>query len=346
MQLGDSRQELRKLSADSFHACVTDPPYNLGTLNDAGWDSQVAFDSKMWREVLRVLKPGGWILSFGGPRTYHRMVTAIEDAGGEVHDQIAWVYSSGFPRGKDPLPAIAAAGGDPKSWEGYGTTLKPSMEPIVLARKPRDGTVAYNAIQHGTGLLNIGASRVGNEERFNPAARNKAGSAGPYMAGKYGMPEAEGHTVIGRHPANLIIDDVVAEMDPELARYFYVAKATRQERLDADGHPTLKPLALMEYLVQMVAPPNARILDPFVGSGTTGVACMQQGHTFHGIEEDPDFATTALARMQGTCWDCSGTGDWLVDPGNGFDTPPHVEPCWCPAGVAAYEKWQASRGAP
>lgn len=337
----------------SMDAVVTDPPYALGTLHDAGWDTQVAFDERTWREVLRVLKPGGWVLSFGGPRTYHRMVTALENAGAEVHDALIWVYSSGFPRGKSPAAAIAAAGGDPEDWRGYGTTLKPAAETIVLARKPREGTVAANVVKHGTGLLDIDGNRIGDEVRYNPPARNKAGSGGPFMAGKYGMPEGvEGTTVAGRHPANFILDAETAEELPELARYFYVAKPTREERAQAGGHPTVKPLALMRHLVRIVTPPGGRVLDPFTGSGTTGVACMEEGFSFRGIELDFEYAVAALARLKTAgavpcwdvqCWDCNDTGEWCVDPGNSFDTPPHVEPCWCPVGEKLIQAYEASR---
>lgn len=140
------------------------------------WDATgVAFDPGTWAAVLRVLKPGGHLLAFGGSRTYHRMACAVEDAGFEVRDQIMWVYASGFPKSLDVGKAIdragvAAAGGctgsgvrdreGGRAWRGWGTALKPAHEPIVVARKPLDGTVAGNVLRHGTGALNVGGCRV------------------------------------------------------------------------------------------------------------------------------------------------------------------------------------------
>ena len=153
---GDNREVLKTLPDNSVDAIVTDPPYELGFMGK-GWDkSGIANDVTLWRECLRVLKPGGHLLAFSGSRTYHRMTCAIEDAGFEVRDQMMWVYGSGFPKSLNVGKKI-------EGWDGWGTALKPAHEPICLAKKPLDGTVADNVLKWGVGALNIDASRVGTE---------------------------------------------------------------------------------------------------------------------------------------------------------------------------------------
>ncbi len=160
---GDCREVLATMEDASVDAVVTDPPYELGFMGKA-WDAGgVAYSGDLWAEVLRVLKPGGHLLAFGGTRTYHRMACAIEDAGFEVRDSIHWVYGSGFPKSLDVSKAIDKADtGTPAAaeWEGWGTALKPAHEPIVVARKPLAGTVAANVLEYGTGALNIDGCRV------------------------------------------------------------------------------------------------------------------------------------------------------------------------------------------
>ena len=196
---GDCREVLAALPDASVDAVVTDPPYELGFMGKA-WDgSGVAYDTALWREVLRVLKPGGHLLAFGGTRTYHRMAVAIEDAGFEIRDSIHWLYGSGFPKSLNVSKAIDKAAGaerevvghhhapastlgnghtmeggkaakvvdltapatpEAEQWQGWGTALKPAHEPVVVARKPLSGTVAANVLAHGTGALNIDGCRV------------------------------------------------------------------------------------------------------------------------------------------------------------------------------------------
>lgn len=224
---GDCRDVLRTLADASVDSVVTDPPYHLTQASRGGhartnnpemphgrhrigdkgfmgkvWDGgDVAFRAETWAEVLRVLKPGGHLVAFGGTRTYHRMVCAIEDAGFEVRDQLGWMYGSGFPKSRN-------LDGD---WQGWGTALKPAWEPIALARKPLVGTVAETVLQHGTGALNIDGCRVGVEDEAY--ARNHSGDRG--HAGTR-TAEAEGATnlhagggsasTIGRWPANIVHD--------------------------------------------------------------------------------------------------------------------------------------------
>jgi len=279
----------------SVDAIVTDPPYELGFMGK-GWDkSGIANNVEMWREALRVLKPGGHLLAFSGTRTYHRMVCAIEDAGFEVRDQIGWVYSQGFPKSKN-LDG---------QWQGWGTALKPAWEPICVARKPLIGTVAENVLAHGTGAMNIDGCRVGTDENLNGGAYS-GGNKDLSKATSYATGVNAGEFVqpSGRWPANIIhdgSDEVVGafpgEGDGSAARFFYCAKASRADRGDANIHPTVKPTDLMRYLCRLVTPPGGVVLDPFMGSGSTGKAAMLEGFQFIGIDMTPEYVEIARARI-------------------------------------------------
>jgi hypothetical protein len=191
---GDCRALLAALAADSVDSCVTDPPYELGFMGKA-WDaSGVAFDPETWRAVLRVLKPGAHLLAFGGTRTYHRMACAIEDVGFEVRDSIHWMYGSGFPKSHNLDGAH----------DGWGTALKPSHEPIVVARKPFKATVAANVAKHGTGAINIGGCRVEGAPRpLIDATANVIEGDGRF--GSMGGSRAAGETTEGRWPPNVLL---------------------------------------------------------------------------------------------------------------------------------------------
>jgi site-specific DNA-methyltransferase (adenine-specific) len=516
--LGDCAEKMRTLADNSIDAIVTDPPYGLAFMG-ANWDYGVPGEM-FWREALRVAKPGAHLLAFGGTRTYHRLACAIEDAGWEIRDCIMWVYGSGFPKSMDVSKAIdkmlgaertevigsrhrnvkpyddgngwnannttgdyqymAPATPEAAAWQGWGTCLKPAVEPIVVARKPLEGTVAANVLKYGTGAINIDACRVPTEEVIE--TNGNRGSAKIY--GKYnGMAsrQSEGQK-LGRFPANLIHDgsDEVLALFPDTgkstggrtikrsgggnvgsgkaseaswtnddpgfgdsgsaARFFYCAKASRSERnkncerllqweqdqeltqliekssqllmaisesmmqtldalvcnmtsfgndttvqsqsecksiistalklitelktslssqpsntsdaiLDAiktseesginvaqlaeklnllkldstngqtdiainavnalfdvlseirgrakqgNHHVTIKPIALMRYLVRLVTRKGGIVLDPFMGSGTTGVAAIQEGMNFVGIERDPHYYEIASRRI-------------------------------------------------
>lgn len=342
---GDCRTIVGELPAASVDAVVTDPPYELGFMGK-GWDgSGVAYDTDLWREALRVLKPGGHLLAFGGTRTWHRLAVAIEDAGFEVRDSIAWMYGSGFPKSLDVSKAIDKAAGAERvlsgdrgaaacqyldkgedcnghfdngtltvkhqlptapatpaaqQWQGWGTALKPAFEPIVVARKPLIGTVAENVLTHGTGALNIDGARIGIEERINPSSKNKVTDTVPFAVGL----ETAGRLATGRWPANVILDESqAAELDiraDELpARFFYVPKANSSERPRHGevAHPTVKPLALMRYLVKLVTPPGGTVLEPFAGSGTTLEACLIEGFNVIGIELTEDYLPLIVQRL-------------------------------------------------
>ena len=206
---GDCVEVMKRLPDNSVDSVVTDPPYELGFMGKK-WDSTgIAYSVAMWREVLRVLKPGGHLLSFGGTRTYHRMACAIEDAGFEIRDQLQWLYGSGFPKSLDigkaidkaagkkrpSLGAAKGAGGNPKGyktgsggafkaeysitvpatpeavqWNGWGTALKPANEPVCLARKPlAETTIAANVLKWGTGGLNVDGCLIAPREEADKA---------------------------------------------------------------------------------------------------------------------------------------------------------------------------------
>ena len=311
---GDCRDELELLPDNSIDSIVTDPPYELGFMGKS-WDaSGIAYDQRVWVQCLRVLKPGGHMLAFSGSRTYHRMVCAIEDAGFQIRDQIMWVYGSGFPKSLNISKAIDKDAGaerevvstyethdirnaglmdrkgsmtvevttpataEAKEWDGWGTALKPAHEPIVLARKPLDGTVANNVLTHGVGGINIDGCRVGRVDGDDSSAGNRTATFGTQDTssggdGSGGWSQNEQ----GRFPANLIHDgsDEVLELFPDskagkprndrgtggiwsesmgvpcgpqygdigsAARFFYCAKANKKDRNEGlDGFAEKRP---------------------------------------------------------------------------------------------------------
>ncbi len=322
---GDCLEVLRSLPDCSIDSIVTDPPYGLSFMGKR-WDYDVP-SVEVWAECLRVLKPGGHLLAFAGTRTQHRMAVRIEDAGFEIRDMIAWVYGSGFPKSLDVSKAIdkragaerevvsnnptfrkmqenasnynlqrnefitAPATPEAKQWQGWGTALKPALEPITVARKPLIGTVAENVLQHGTGAINVDGGRVGTEERIT----NWSGTANY----KVSDPKTGTTTATGRWPANFIHDgsEEATDLLGASARFFYCAKASKADR-DENHHPTVKPTDLMRYLCRLVTPPSGTVLDPFMGSGSTGKAAMLEGFAFVGIEREAEYIDIAKARIQ------------------------------------------------
>ena len=237
---GDCRHVLKTLKTNSVDSIVTDPPYELGFMGKS-WDSTgVAYDVAVWQECLRVLKPGGHLLAFGGSRTYHRLACAIEDAGFQIRDQIMWVYGSGFPKSLNISKAIDKAAGadatpEAKQWAGWGTALKPAHEPIVLARKPLEGNVAQTVLEHGTGGINIDGCRVdfvSDEDRQESTAKNQHQDFGTEpmtnntVYGDYSMMKPTNYNPPGRFPANFIHDgsDEVLELFPDSKGGAYPAK--------------------------------------------------------------------------------------------------------------------------
>lgn len=252
-------------------------------------------------ECLRVLKPGGYLLAFGGTRTWHRLAVAVEDAGFEIRDNLAWLYGSGFPKSLN----LVDEGGERT---GQGTALKPAFEPIVMARKPLTGTVAANVLEHGTGALNIDACRLhtqGSEGRDYTVKRLKPGATLNREGGNWrpeNGAEYQGRTKDGRWPANVILDEsqsAVLDENGGASRFFYVAKAPKSERPVVDGvaHPTVKPISLMSWLVRLVTPPGGTVLEPFAGSGTTVEASMREGFHVVAVEREADYLPLILARI-------------------------------------------------
>lgn len=360
---GDCLEVMREFDNDTFDAIVTDPPYGLKFMGK-DWDNEVP-GIPYWVEALRVAKPGAHLLCFGGTRKFHRMACAIEDAGWEIRDCVMWTYGSGFPKSMDVAKAIDKASGyvgevigtrtvdvgmqggnmhagrqqqqqqqqvhalseQAEEWKGWGTSLKPAWEPIILARKPIDGTIANNVLEYGTGALNIDGCRVGVD-----VIKTNGGDKFPNVYGEYKTCVESEH--VGRFPANLIHDgsDEVLELFPETkparkgklrfgkggntfypngktvateyndnggsaARFFYCAKATKKDRGEFNDHPTVKPNDLMRWLVRLVCPEGGQLLDPFMGSGSTGIACADEGINFVGIEQDEHFAEIAERRF-------------------------------------------------
>ena len=318
LYLDDCLDTLRTLPDNSVDSIVTDPPYGLSFMGKR-WDYDVP-SVEIWAECLRVLKPGGHLLAFAGTRTQHRMAVRIEDAGFEIRDMIAWVYSQGFPKSRN-------LEGD---WQGWGTALKPALEPITVARKPLVGTVAQNVLQHGTGALNVDECRVGNTVETWPKSRSYA--PGQMQPGGSGETQSTGDAPAGRWPANLIHDgseEVLARFPQQTsgsraagvrkgmgfhgaegdggpaiegstgsaARFFYCAKASKKDRGEGNTHPTVKPTDLMRYLCRLVTPPGGVVLDPFMGSGSTGKAAVLEGFRFIGCELSPEYLNFAQARI-------------------------------------------------
>ena len=342
---GNCLEELDKLDENSVDAIVTDPPYELNFMGK-GWDNAgVSFNKETWAKCMRVLKPGGYLLAFGGSRTYHRIACAIEDGGFEIRDCIMWLYGSGFPKsmniglaidkkngveskvvGTQTVPDIRGdaygtmnekQGGSYKNitrdikqaqneWQGWGTCLKPSYEPIIVARKPFKGSLVDNVIEYGVGGINIDECRVGTEViKGGTMPKMGGGELGVCNYQTIGAERLERQDNIGRFPANTILDTQEGE---EWRRYFYCAKASKKDRDEGlDGrniHPTVKPTTLMQYLVKLVAPKGATILDPFMGSGSTGKAVMYEnkerdaGYKFIGIEIDKEYYEIAKKRIE------------------------------------------------
>ena len=383
LHLGDCRAVLATLDDASIDAIVCDPPYELGFMGKAWDNSGIAYDVTVWRQCLRVLKPGGHLVAFGGSRTYHRLAVAIEDAGFEIRDQIQWIYGSGFPKSLDVSKAMDKQAGAvrdvvgfkdganllksnafadkainghksdvpitapitapttdlAKQWQGWGTALKPAHEPAVLARKPLCGTVADNVTAWGVGALNIDGTRVDYEGKPPTGSGNGSKkSLFSQVQNSHGNGGNETPTA-GRWPANVIFDEEAALLLGEPSRFFYTAKASKAEReagLDgmenltasqrtgrvegsaglvmeggkanpyagntaqsprANHHPTVKPFSLMRYLVRLVTPKGGKVLDPFMGSGSTGCAAVLEGCDFVGIDITPEYVAIAQKRI-------------------------------------------------
>lgn len=449
---GNMLDELDKLKENSVGSIVTDPPYEINFMGN-DWDNRgIAFSVETWKKCLRVLKPGGYLLSFSASRTQHRIACAIEDAGFEIRDTVMWIFGSGFPKSMDISKKIDDRGAvdtsyicsiihnrrielgltlkdidnymntngmachwehgrcgitvdnfnklikllkldadtvfkaerdiigtrkklesfeyvgnntyvtngnkkevtlditEPstdlaKKYSGFGTSLKPAYEPIIVARKPICGTVADNVITYGVGGLNIDECRIPYEETANaatnPLYRKEHGykieHGSDTNPSSYVLKKDKGKmniNVKGRFPANVILtyddtdfDEVCGgfiyredkkkhqtanlEYNDEVspARYFYCAKASKRDRNDGiegilNNHPTVKPTSLMQYLVRLVTPKGETVLDPFMGSGSTGKAVAYENndrgsnYSFIGIEMNKEYCDIAERRIE------------------------------------------------
>lgn len=450
LHLGDNLATLKNYPDNHFDSIVTDPPYGIDFLGKA-WDANTG-SLELYKECLRVLKPGGYLLAFSAARTYHQLAYNVERAGFEIRDQLMWLYSSGFPKAQDIGKAIQKRLGveetvgredlmgtgvgldnwstnlttgvdrnyteipqqtvctspTAKEWEGYKTALKPAHEPIVMARKPFKGSTIDNVLKNGLGAMNIDATRVpwaddnsdaGVQKRMEddplwahgdkvsmanilaeatdtvrvkrkksdkPKPQKSAGNISKFCDHQGYVPADENTPVIEPHDAGRYPSNVIGEVADGYQKYFYCPKVSRKERhsgfaigestveaLESIGgkrltddtcfipglgdikihgakhevqkiraeqglppgnignnHPTVKPVALMEYLVKLVTPPSTptlqrKVLDPFMGSGSTGMAVTKLGHHFTGCELDPNYVKIAETRI--TAWNAPET---------------------------------------
>ena len=424
---GDNIDTLKQYPDNHFDSIVTDPPYGIAFLGK-DWDNNTGA-VETWEECLRVLKPGGYLLAFSAARTYHHLATNIEGVGFDIRDQLMWLYASGFPKAQDVGKAIQRRQGveetkeyehnvprnggagdtkhyenkgeiiptspEAKQWAGWKTALKPGHEPIVMARKPYKGSTIDNVLEHGTGALNIDATRIEYEDQRDMEGAGLNWNQTGYETGEprfigngkenkpMGKPEEKGKQFAGgtrintkgRYPSN-----VIGEVE-DYQKYFYCPKVSRAERHSGfeledipdplanysqgdvknhplwdpsigtnlqrlkhkilehnkdlkplahikkpyegdfedktrfskgmehyklnktvnvgNNHPTVKPVELMKYLIKLVTPPEGTVLDPFTGSGSTGMAATELGYNFIGCELDSKYIDIANKRIEG-----------------------------------------------
>ena len=298
---GDCLARLDELDENSIDAVLTDPPYHLASIVKRfatgvpvkgetmlsrayqrmskgfmghEWDGgQIAFEPATWAKVLRVLKPGGYMIAFAAAKNAHHMISAIEQGGFEIRDQLLWLYGNGFPKSK----SMDEAG---EEWQGWGSALKPAYEPMCLARKPlSESSLAKNLLRWGVGAINIDSCRI------------SAQAAG-----------------LGRWPANVLHDGsellescFIASAQRDLQesplRFFYSTKAKTQER-HGSQHPTVKPVALMRYGARMICPKGGVLLDPFAGTGTSGEAAVLEDMRAILIEREVQYRADIARRLE------------------------------------------------
>ncbi len=340
---------LRQMKDNAVDSIITDPPYGLRLLNKA-WDYQIP-TIEYWQEMLRVAKPGSYLLAFGGERTFHRMACYIEDTGWRLVTTLVWLYTSGMPKGinigksidrhlgherkiigtKLGNPGYSLAENKPgrtclsdftnaasecavtapacdqaAQFEGYNSALKPAFEPILLALKPLSGTFAQNALDWGLAGLNINACRI----PLDPAEREKyqrnwhriqsdKNKESPIFKTGYDPISLRQYIKEGRWPANVIFDTRAAKDFVHAPRYFFCSKASKKERGLHNHHLTVKPLSLMQWLCRLTKPPGTGyVLDPFMGSGTTALACLKENRKFIGVEKEDEYFEIAKRRIR------------------------------------------------
>ena len=355
---GDCISVMQKIPDNSIDCVVTDPPYNFNFMGHA-WDrfnspqEFMKFSRKWATEALRILKPGGHLISFCSTKMYHWMAVGIELAGFIVKDMISWLHSSGMPKSYDIAQAIEKTlttgvarrkdrnlgvgrrymfsqslsnevkdtGGKipltqpgSKQWEDYGTGLKPMQEPTILAQKPlSEKNYALNVLKHGVGGLNIGDTRVPllEKDKVNLRIVNRnSNDTNKLNNYKWGFSKNEKVSLLnpkGKFTGNVIHDGSALVLDHlnknvnDAASYFYCSKPRKKEKTVNSAiknfHDTVKPVTLMEYLITLICPPNGLVLDPFMGSGTTAIACINKKFRFIGIEKEKKYANLAQNRV-------------------------------------------------
>lgn len=332
---GDCLEVMKVFPENSIDFIVCDPPYGLHFMGKK-WDSAVP-NIEIWQEALRVCKPGSMLAAFGGSRTHHHLMIALEKAGWEVRDVIMFLYGQGFPKSHNFGRKLD------EKWHPYGTALKPAYEPIIICMKPLDGTFAQNAEKWGVAGINIDDSRVGTDDTRNFKSypmTSKGIKGGGFASNKmdYKTRNICAGSECGRWPANVILDEEAGAQLDEMtgvlksgkttnkqtqdsifgkrimkeqagsvgcaSRFFYCAKASNRERNEGcedkrNIHPTIKPQALMRYIIKLLAPPgNPVLLDPFMGSGSTLVAAAELGIQAIGIELSEEYCEIARCRLK------------------------------------------------
>ena len=424
---GNMLNMMEIIEPNSIDAIVTDPPYELNFMNKSWDNSGIAFQKETWRKCHDALKSGGYMLVFGGSRTFHRIACAIEDAGFEIRDTIMWLYGSGFPKSMDISKQIDKRGGKStswfgeylknvlkernmtqsdlskhflsknggitgcvhnwvegknmptvkqfnkiceildlpfekmkeakrevigkkeytdnknimsvsnyngerihlditipstdlaKQWDGWGTNLKPSFEPIIVARKPLKDSLVNNIIENGVGGINIDECRVElNGDKKTRGGCKTRGDNISHLKFRANQVNKEDNSK-GRFPSNTILtyddsdfDEVCGGLGDEgsASRYFYCAKTSKRDRNEGlssnnkNIHPTVKPTSLMQYLIRLVTPKGGTVLDPFNGSGSTGKACMYENadrnanYKYIGVELTEEYLPISKARIE------------------------------------------------
>jgi site-specific DNA-methyltransferase (adenine-specific) len=301
---------LTEISDNSIDALITDPPYGI-SFQSHYWDKDLP-DPRIWKDSLRVLKPGAFGLVFSSIRLLHRLMVDLEDQGFMIKDVLLWAYLNGMPKSRNVALGIdRELGVDSKivgeynyvqgykkggassytvneskyklepvsplalQYKGAGLALKPAYEPIVLIQKPIEQrfSVAQNIIRYGTGALNLEDSRI------------------PYESGETKV----GHNPHpkGRVPANILRTE---DFGDGYDKFFLVPKV-RQHKDDFNLHPTIKPVELMQHLVKLTSFEDQIVLDPFTGSGSTALACLQLRRDFTGYELDKHYVAIAQKRI-------------------------------------------------
>jgi len=344
--VGDSAEVLKQYPDNHFDSVVTDAPYGIEFLGK-DWDNNTGA-IEVWKECLRVLKPGGYLLSFGAPRTYHRLATNLEDIGFEIKDSLMWLFGSGFPKAQDVGKRLAKRDGTEASenkYDGWKTGLKPAHEPIVMCRKPTKLTATDNMVEWGVGALNIDATRIVADEgdAYHDLKPGIVEGKKHGIFNEKGKEDLYAHKMMVKNDMGRFPSNVIGEIEEPYQKYFYHPKVNRKERhigldvnaidkisqstmsehplwdesmgtdinrlknkiqqgvANANTHPTIKPIALMLYLVKLITPPNGKVLDCFNGSGSTGMAVKEFGGEYVGIDLDENYIEISRKRI--LAWD-------------------------------------------